>query len=368
VILALYVGAHAMVWQDVTVLGAFIILGVITTAGELTQHWGWYVTLHSIWHVGVFRLAGHVLILAESAPASERWVWQQGPAIGPTILLATVLTISLVLVVAVVFHPPWLTPVLERVLPPMVMRIPPQPADNGQEKVLYLTFDDGPTDWMDRIIDTIKHSPYGNDAGATFFVVGENIQSFLKAREYTRGNAVMMNAYNDRLRTIDRNVSHVNPINLDERKSNYSLANHMMLQERAALKLSTNAFLNSLTQTDRLIQYHPSDEKTRRWVRPASGLATREQIQVANTAGYCVVLGSVHPFEAKPAWFWRWAWRLAVWHLKLWFTQIDHATYGCPIVILHEREWTSNVLAEILPWWYARGWQIRALPSAATVN
>lgn len=62
-----------------------------------------------------------------------------------------------------------------------------------KSKVIYLTFDDGPSEYTASLLDTLKQ----NQVNATFFVVGTNVDKFpdIVKREYTDGNAVGVHSW-----------------------------------------------------------------------------------------------------------------------------------------------------------------------------
>lgn len=73
---------------------------------------------------------------------------------------------------------------------PAVFRL--APVDRGQ--VVYLTFDDGPTQYTPQILDLLKK----HNAKATFFVVGQQVskRSRTVARAYREGHAVENHTWN----------------------------------------------------------------------------------------------------------------------------------------------------------------------------
>lgn len=75
VALAAYVGAHSETWRDSRVIVAFALLLMASALGELTQSWFWYPLLHTVWHLGVFYLAGSILFTVEQTPVHNRWIW-----------------------------------------------------------------------------------------------------------------------------------------------------------------------------------------------------------------------------------------------------------------------------------------------------
>lgn len=66
-------------------------------------------------------------------------------------------------------------------------------AKNSSSKVAYLTFDDGPSQYTNELLDTLK----SNNVHATFFVVGTNVVNFQDVikREHAEGNAVGIHCF-----------------------------------------------------------------------------------------------------------------------------------------------------------------------------
>lgn len=75
------------------------------------------------------------------------------------------------------------------------------PQEANQEKIVYLTFDDGPTGKVtEKILDTLKE----HDVKATFFVVGKEIiqrEEVLK-RIHEEGHSIGLHTYSHNLRSI----------------------------------------------------------------------------------------------------------------------------------------------------------------------
>lgn len=75
------------------------------------------------------------------------------------------------------------------------------PPDGADEKVVYLTFDDGPTPHVtEQILDVLK----ANDVKATFFVVGKEIkgrEAILK-RIYEEGHGIGLHTYSHNFKVI----------------------------------------------------------------------------------------------------------------------------------------------------------------------
>ena len=74
-------------------------------------------------------------------------------------------------------------------------------ADNADRKVIYLTFDDGPTDRITpKILDVLDEE----DVKATFFIIGRNAErrKYLINREYQSGHTVAVHSYTHRYNEI----------------------------------------------------------------------------------------------------------------------------------------------------------------------
>ena len=62
VLLTIVVACQTRVWDSPLFwIGIFAILGVITALGEMTANLHYYVACHTIWHIGVFFMAGYLL-------------------------------------------------------------------------------------------------------------------------------------------------------------------------------------------------------------------------------------------------------------------------------------------------------------------
>jgi peptidoglycan/xylan/chitin deacetylase (PgdA/CDA1 family) len=334
VILALVVASHAQTWQSPFYIVLFVLATVATIIGEVTSNLSLYLAMHSFWHLSVFYMAGHIVTSAQGG-YPDAWMWSHPALVRRVIFTIGVLVgVSIGLILVVIFHPPQITPALETFIPGIVCRVPYN--ESEARKILRLTIDDGPSVHSHKILDVIEQF----NVKASYFTPGENL------RNVSLGNVRHRFAS---LGTVE---------------------NHMFVQEAPAIKMDVQEFADSIRMSQEVIDalHNESGRRPKQqglsWLRAASGRVSEAQLAHANASGYRVVLGSVHPFDAKPYWFWRLAWRLAVVHLKIWFTLVDQLMpeYGQPIVILHDREWTVDVLEAMIPWWKARGWTVQALP------
>ena len=68
------------------------------------------------------------------------------------------------------------------------------------EKVIYLTFDDGPSVMTDKVLDILKE----NDIKATFFIIGNQIkgQEAVVKRTYNEGHGIGLHTYTHKYKNI----------------------------------------------------------------------------------------------------------------------------------------------------------------------
>ena len=79
-------------------------------------------------------------------------------------------------------------------------------ADSAEQKVIYLTFDDGPTDRVTpKILDILDEE----NVKATFFIIGKNAErrTYLINREHQSGHTVAVHSYSHRYNDIYRDES-----------------------------------------------------------------------------------------------------------------------------------------------------------------
>lgn len=72
------------------------------------------------------------------------------------------------------------------------------PEEEPQEKVIYLTFDDGPSEYTGELLDLLKEY----NAKATFFVVGYKEDRQFIARAYEEGHAIGVHTYTHKYKKI----------------------------------------------------------------------------------------------------------------------------------------------------------------------
>jgi len=76
---------------------------------------------------------------------------------------------------------------------------------NKNQKIIYLTFDDGPSILTDKVLDILKE----NNVHATFFVIGNQIKGYEEVlkRSYSEGHAIGLHTYTHKFRSIYRSQS-----------------------------------------------------------------------------------------------------------------------------------------------------------------
>jgi len=72
--------------------------------------------------------------------------------------------------------------------------------ENESNKIIYLTFDDGPSVMTDKVLDILKE----NDIKATFFLIGNQIadQKVVTKRIYDEGHSIGLHTYTHKFKRI----------------------------------------------------------------------------------------------------------------------------------------------------------------------
>ena len=204
--------------------------------------------------------------------------------------------------------PEWLVDLLARWYPGCLYRVP------TRERVLALTFDDGPDPASTPLIlaELRRH-----DARATFFVISEKL----------RGQERLV-------RTLV--------------KDGHELGNHFT-EDRPSIRLSPQEFEGDLLEAHREIApFAPLV-----WARPGSGWYSQTMVSTMRRHGYRCALGSVYPFDAMIA--------SVSWGAGY---IVRNARPGA-IVVLHDGgargQRTAHVLARVLPDLRRRGYRLVSL-------
>jgi len=149
---------------------------------------------------------------------------------------------------------------LKKLYPNCIWDIP------SKEKVLYLTFDDGPTpDITDWTLDVLKQY----NAKATFFCIGNNIEKHPEV-----------------FRRID--------------KEGHSIGNHTFNHPKG-WKLQTEVYLNEIERTQRLIDSKTTNQKSHinNLFRPPYGQITFKQARALRKLNYQIIMWDVLSFDWK---------------------------------------------------------------------
>lgn len=224
-----------------------------------------------------------------------------------TILLLVIL--SFLIPAYIIYKPPrLLISYFARRFPEVLFQV------NTTDRVVALTIDDAPTQYTREILDILIQ----NNASATFFVIGDHA--------------------GDRA-----------PILTDIIKSGSELGNHAMHDE-PSISLSSATLESHIASVDKIIdQAHESAEIGRQahYFRPGSGVFSRRVLDVATSAGYRVILGSVYPHDPFIKYWW-----FNAWHI------MSMIRPGAIIICHDRRPWTIPMLKYIIPEMKRRGYAI----------
>ncbi|MCK7589776.1 polysaccharide deacetylase family protein [Subsaxibacter sp. CAU 1640] len=149
---------------------------------------------------------------------------------------------------------------LKKLYPNCIWDIP------SKEKVLYLTFDDGPTpDITDWTLDVLKQY----NAKATFFCIGNNIEK-----------------HQEIFNRID--------------KEGHSIGNHTFNHPKG-WKLKTEAYLKEVERTQQLIDSKTTNQKSHinNLFRPPYGQITFKQARALRKLDYQIIMWDVLAFDWK---------------------------------------------------------------------
>jgi peptidoglycan/xylan/chitin deacetylase (PgdA/CDA1 family) len=194
--------------------------------------------------------------------------------------------------------------IARRISPEVIFAAP------AQDSLVALTIDDGPSTATAEIMEVLE----ANDAHATFFVIGENVNRMPETAKSLVAEG-------------------------------HEIAHHMMRNE-PSIRLSPEAFQAQFHAMDRIL-----DELGGvRWFRPGSGWYNDRMLRSVAARGYRLVLGSVYPFDAQlpfPA--------FAARYVR------NNVTPGS-IIVLHDGPTrgrrTAAVLRTVLPELRSRGYRI----------
>ncbi len=181
-------------------------------------------------------------------------------------------------------------------------------------KVVALTIDDGPSEYTSELIEILR----SNDATATFFIIGAQVQG----REST-------------LQDLIRNGN--------------ELANHAMHDEPSrSLKEATLVEEVQLVEDMLHNAYAALDaEPSPKYFRPGSGFFSESMRKILSGMDYRLVLGSIYPHDPQIPF-----WRLNARHV------LSMLRPGGIIICHDRRSWTAPMLRKVLPEIRRRGYRI----------
>ena len=131
-----------------------------------------------------------------------------------------------------------------------------------EEPVVALTIDDGPdADSTPRILEVLQQ----NDAKATFFLIGKNIE----------GNEEVVTSLAE---------------------AGMELGNHMLKDRMSLILFFKDEFTEPFEKTEELI-VEASGGESPSWFRPGQGLFVTEMLEWVGSKGYRSVLGAPFPYD-----------------------------------------------------------------------
>jgi peptidoglycan/xylan/chitin deacetylase (PgdA/CDA1 family) len=182
------------------------------------------------------------------------------------------------------------------------------------DKIVALTIDDGPSEYTAQILDILQ----ANDATATFFVIGGQVQG-----------------KEDVLADLVRNGN--------------ELGNHAMHDE-ASVSLSDADLIHQIEAVEGMIDraYDSAHvEYPPRYFRPGSGIFSKRMRERVEMLKYRMVLGSIYPHDAQISY-----WTVNAAHI------LSMLQPGGIIVCHDRRSWTIPMLQRVIPEIKRRGYKI----------
>ncbi|KFY17773.1 hypothetical protein V492_00394 [Pseudogymnoascus sp. VKM F-4246] len=180
--------------------------------------------------------------------------------------------------------------------------------------MIALTIDDAPSKHTAEIMEILKE----NDARATFFVIGSQVEG----RE-------------ERLRDLVLNGN--------------ELGNHAMHDEPSR-SLSDSTLVAEVKAVEEMVleaYTAASVEPPAKYFRPGSGFFSGRMRETMGGLGYRLVLGSIYPHDPQIPY-----WRLNARHI------LSMLRPGGIIICHDRRSWTAPMLRKVLPEMRRRGYQI----------
>jgi peptidoglycan/xylan/chitin deacetylase (PgdA/CDA1 family) len=183
------------------------------------------------------------------------------------------------------------------------------------EKVVALTIDDAPSDFTREIVDVLKE----NDAKATFFVIGGQVNGRQETLKYVVGSG----------NELGNHAMHDEP--------SRSLSSVQLAEQLVEVEGYINNTYASLSIT------RPHD----RFFRPGSGFFSGTMRAQIKAMGYHMVLGSIYPHDPQ------------IPYANVNARHILSMVRPGGIIICHDRRsWTVPMLRHVLPELKRRGYQV----------
>lgn len=182
------------------------------------------------------------------------------------------------------------------------------------EKIIALTIDDGPSEYTAQILDILQ----ANDATATFFVIGSQVQG----KEEVLADLV---------------------------RNGNELGNHALYDE-PSFKLSDAVLIRQIEAVDGMIAkaYKAAHvEHPPRYFRPGSGIFNQRMRELLEMLNYTLVLGNIYPHDAQISY-----WTLNAAHI------LSMLQPGGIIICHDRRSWTIPMLERVIPEIKRRGYRI----------
>jgi peptidoglycan/xylan/chitin deacetylase (PgdA/CDA1 family) len=224
------------------------------------------------------------------------------------LLLLTVF-VTLLTPFYIVYKPPFvLIKYFQKRWPDVLWRI------STSEKIVALTIDDGPSEYTAQILDILQ----ANDATATFFVIGGQVQG----KEEVLADLV---------------------------RNGNELGNHAMHDE-PSISLSDEEFIHQIKAVEGMIDKAYDDAHVKyppRYFRPGSGIFNKKMRERMEMLRYTMVLGNIYPHDAQISY-----WTLNAAHI------LSMLQPGGIIVCHDRRSWTIPMLARVIPEIRRRGYRI----------
>lgn len=192
------------------------------------------------------------------------------------------------------------------------------------KKIVALTIDDTPSVYTNEILDILKE----NEASATFFVIGGQVSG------------------NERILS-------------DIVKAGSELGNHAMHDE-PSISLPSDVLESQIHEVDLFINRAYNDagkERKSHYFRPGSGVFSRRILDVATTAGYKTILGSIYPHDPFISF-----WTVNAWHI------LSMIRPGAVIICHDRRPWTVPMLKKVVPAMKKKGYEVVSLSKFLEMN